>query len=69
MPEVWDLVGMLACGRVNHFKRLGRRRPGGSDVAAMREVVGAGGPTGGADGPTRASVVTGAQNLQHRTVS
>ena len=30
-------------------------------------LVGAGGPTGGADGPTRASVVTGAQRLYRRT--
>jgi hypothetical protein len=31
-------------------------------------LVGAGGPTGGAEGPTRATVITGAQHLYHRTV-
>ena len=31
-------------------------------------LVGAGGPTRGAHGPTRATVVTGAQHLYHRTV-
>jgi hypothetical protein len=31
-------------------------------------LVGAGGPPGGGDGPTRATVVTGAQHLYHRTV-
>jgi hypothetical protein len=31
-------------------------------------LVGAGGPAGGVDGPTRATVMAGAQHLYHRTV-